>query len=59
MEMGKTVDVIKISYASLRSRYGKLKKKRSFSGDMELTESGSREILSFLALTFMKFRKRP
>jgi hypothetical protein len=26
--MGKTVAVIKIWYASLRSRYGKLKKKR-------------------------------
>jgi hypothetical protein len=38
VEMGKTVDAIKIWYASLRSRYGKLKKKRSGSGDMELTE---------------------
>jgi len=38
VEMGKTVDVIKIWYASLRSRYEKLKKKRSGSGDMELTE---------------------
>ena len=28
VEMGKTVDVIKIWYASLRCRYGKLKKKR-------------------------------
>ena len=38
VEMGKSVDVLKIWYSSLRSRYGKLKKLRSGSGDGELTE---------------------
>lgn len=53
VEMGKTVDVIKIWYASLRSRYEKLKKKRSGSGDMELTERDEWVVRNF------EFRKRP
>jgi hypothetical protein len=47
VEMGKTVDVIKTWYASLRSRYGKLKKKRSGSGDMELTERDEWAVRNF------------
>ena len=38
VEMGKSVDVLKVWYGSLRSRYGKLKKRRSGSEDADLTE---------------------
>ena len=37
-EMGKSVPVLKTWYTSLRSRYGRLKKKKTGTEDTELTE---------------------
>ena len=57
-EMGKSVNILKTWYASLRSRFGRLKKKSSGAEDSEMTERDEWIFrLTFYARISMRFRK--